>query len=539
VVLNYEACRAALEKLRDWYRSSGGESHRNEATTRLHLIDRLLFECLGWERSDCICEERYDRQYSDYSLSCPSRSLIVEAKKEGVYFELPAGHTSLECSLKTLCDDKQIANALRQAMGYCQERGTPLGAVCSGHQMICFVASRSDGTPPLDGNAIVFASLERMAEEFRTLWQFLSKPGVQEARLLNHLLGTEIPNLPPKLSASILPYPGTKGRNILQTDLQLLGELVIEDVVRAREVETEFIKECFCSSGALSQYALVSKSILKQRYAALFEDGDEGPTLVSAMTQRGIELTEQTFAESLSKRPILLLGDVGVGKTIFLRYLIRVEGADVMANAIPLYVDLGSTVTSATGLLDCVLSEMERQLLEDYGVDIRERNLVHGVYHMELTRFSTGVYGDLRTSDPSLYRQKEIEFLEDKIKDRKNHVRQCLVHLSRGRKKQVILFIDNADQRDQQVQEQAFLIAQEVSANWPVAVFVAIRPETFHRSKRSGALSGYHPKAFTISPPRVDEVLKKRLLFALKVAEGRVRLAPPLSANMSETLSPE
>ena len=55
-------------------------------------------------------------------------------------------------------------------------------------------------------------------------------------------------------------------------------------------------------------------------------------------------------------------------------------------------------------------------------------------------------------------------------------------------------------------------------------MFFAIRPQTFNRSKRFGVLSGYHPKAFTISPPRVDEVVKKRLLFALKLAKGELEL---------------
>ena len=269
---DYEKCRNTLQGLLAWYESNITDHNRNEATTRLHLIDHILFECLGWEKGDCRAEERHGKQYTDYSLFCPRRSLIVEAKKEGVYFEVPAGYSALEYSLTSLCrDNPQIKSAVEQAIGYCQSRGTPLGAVCNGHQLICFVASRNDGLPPLEGKAVVFCSLQRMIDDFFRLWQYLSKPGVQEKNLERHLLGTDISLLPVKLSASILSYPGIKGRNILQTDLQILGELVIEDIVRTREIETDFIKECFCLSGALSQYALVSKSILEHRYAALFD----------------------------------------------------------------------------------------------------------------------------------------------------------------------------------------------------------------------------------------------------------------------------
>jgi len=63
------------ENLRDlinWYSSNVNELKRNEATTRLHLIDRLVFECLGYNREDCKTEERINGQYIDYSFYCPA-----------------------------------------------------------------------------------------------------------------------------------------------------------------------------------------------------------------------------------------------------------------------------------------------------------------------------------------------------------------------------------------------------------------------------------------------------------------------------------
>jgi hypothetical protein len=67
-----------------------------------------------------------------------------------------------------------------------------------------------------------------------------------------------------------------------------------------------------------------------------------------------------------------------------------------------------------------------------------------------------------------------------------------------------------------------FLIAQEISHQWPALVFVSLRPETFNRSQKRGALTGYHAKAFTISPPRIDQAILKRLRFALNITTGRI-----------------
>lgn len=62
-----------------------------------------------------------------------------------------------------------------------------------------------------------------------------------------------------------------------------------------------------------------------------------------------------------------------------------------------------------------------------------------------------------------------------------------------------------------------------------------MRPQTFFKSKRSGALTAYPHKIFTISPPRVDKVIEKRLKFALKMSEGRI----PIEAFSSVKLNVE
>ena len=59
-----------------------------------------------------------------------------------------------------------IGKAIGQAAGYCQRRGVPFGVVCNGHQLIAFLASRNDAVPPLEGRALVFASLEEMEVNF-------------------------------------------------------------------------------------------------------------------------------------------------------------------------------------------------------------------------------------------------------------------------------------------------------------------------------------------------------------------------------------
>ena len=175
---DYAQC---LENLTALIKKAGnyGQSHRNEATTRLHLIDELLFDCLGWDKADCAAEDNFDGTYTDYSLGNPYVNLIVEAKKEDIYFEVPTGLRGVTYRIHRFKDEApSVYEAIRQAMRYCQSKGVPFGAVCNGHQFIGFLASRTDGIPPIEGRALVLNSLQHMAENFLHLWNCLSVTGV-------------------------------------------------------------------------------------------------------------------------------------------------------------------------------------------------------------------------------------------------------------------------------------------------------------------------------------------------------------------------
>ena len=518
MAVDFEDAEKNLRNLVEWLSQRVGKQDINEETKRLQLIDRLFFECLGWERDDCTAEEREDGRYTDYSFSCPKRLLIVEAKKEGVYFELPVGTTKLKYEIEYfLRRASEVGNAIRQAMKYCQSRGTPFGAVCNGHQLVAFIASRSDGQSPLAGKALVFDSLEHLEQNFLVGWQCLSRAGVMNRRLSQELQDTIVAPVPEKLSAKILGYPGFKRRNDLQTNLQILSDLFIEDITRlgVNEEEDEFLRECYCQSGALSQYATMSKEILQARYSTMFQDAAAGPTMSPVTTKKGP--SSELLAERLSGRPILLIGDRGVGKTMFIKHLHRIDASDVFRDALVFYIDFGSKPAIMQDVQRFIADEITRQFLDVHGINIDERNFVKGVLHRDLERFEKGIYGDIRESDPEKFRMKRVEFLEGKVANRDEYLQACLNHVSRGRKKQIVIFLDNVDQRASEFQESAFLTGQAMATNWPVTVFISIRPETFYRSRMSGTLSAYHARAFTIAPPRVDEVVGKRLRYGIQI----------------------
>ena len=199
----YEQAAVALEQLALNFEPAD----RNEATTRLQLIDAVLFDVLAWSRDECIAEEALDGEYTDYSLGVPARRLVVEAKREGTYFELPEGSGARVVRLSHLFrGNAKLEGAVKQALGYCTSRGIQIGAVTNGHQLVAFVGSRDDGVAPSDGRALVFRSLDDMSSNFVEMWNCLSHHGIGSGNLVRLLKSTSRPLPPEKMSNLLFGY---------------------------------------------------------------------------------------------------------------------------------------------------------------------------------------------------------------------------------------------------------------------------------------------------------------------------------------------
>lgn len=499
----------------------------NEADTRHRFIDVLIHEVLGWDRALTRLERHEGGEYSDYELGDPP-GVVIEAKRAGVSFEIPhEGTTSIVRSIRSLTSmSRDFKAAFEQAASYCARRGIQIGVVANSSQIIVFLGVRVDGVPVTDGKCLVFSDHGALQEHFHRLWQAVSPGAVQQRELLKELTSVVPSGVPAKLSSHIAGYPSFRYSSESQQSLRMLSDLLIEDAPNTPDYRKRFLEECYCESGALARDALLGKNILAARYAAMFPPDEQSPSLKGLKKDASDKfgIPQEVVAEALGRRPIVIIGDVGVGKTSFIRNLIYVRAEDEMRNAIYIYIDLGSQANLGQDIQEFLIEDIERQLLEHHGVDLFEDAFVRGVYHGDLVRFERGIYGRLKESAPDKFLEKQIELLAGLTGNRVHHLQKCIQHLSKGRQKQVVICIDNADQRELQDQQRAFLAAQEFASVWQALVLVSIRPRTYFASKSAGSISAYPQRILTISPPRVDLVLEKRLKFSLDLAEGRMPL---------------
>ena len=102
---------------------------KNEAETRHKIIDFVVHDFLSWPKNRVAVEEYINPGYADYILKKENGDdlLFIEAKKEGVYFEIPLAYSSTETSsyitIKKLISDENISKAVKQVRNYCFDTG--------------------------------------------------------------------------------------------------------------------------------------------------------------------------------------------------------------------------------------------------------------------------------------------------------------------------------------------------------------------------------------------------------------------------------
>jgi predicted type IV restriction endonuclease len=117
---------------------------RNEAETRHKIIDFILHDLLAWPRNRVAVEENIHPGFADYILKKANGDplVFVEAKKEGLYFELPLPHNPDETfsyiGIKKLLTDSNIKAAANQVRTYCADTGCEYACITNGHEWIFF-----------------------------------------------------------------------------------------------------------------------------------------------------------------------------------------------------------------------------------------------------------------------------------------------------------------------------------------------------------------------------------------------------------------
>jgi len=530
-----EAIQGLLSGITDDHRLR----QRNEASTRVELIDRIL-DALGWNSSEIGREVPSGAgSYLDYELcAADTQWMVVEAKRAGATFSLPdlgARYTAVH-SIQTLLNrgGTHLREALIQAATYCNDRGIPHAAISNGTQWVIFRGLSAKDRPWTKGVAVAFRSPEEIISRFDEFFGCLARSGAGTA-YLGRILDRPALAAPPRFSiprdvlTPIRPPVDSHRLSLLRS----AADFLFSDIFG--EDRGSMLERCYVEPGAAPEFERSLQRLLRDTARTL---DDEADRVIEGDTAKFIdELSTQERLAKLS-HPIVVVGHVGAGKTTFIHRalsrlrtahsamfaLVDLEGYGVSgavdaekeerAVATQILEKLRNAAT--TVLKHAGLSDAERSQADPFVADT-----LRTLFRKELDR-ERNLGERLWTAQPEKWIEKEYEL----IKQGQSDPRSLLVHFVRHLRARfrrpadnlrypVLIILDNLDQSSDEYQRCMYAFAQRLARDTPCVMLLCLREDTYLRGRAAGGFLTSSPLQFVfhVSAPPLDRLVHQRVRF--------------------------
>lgn len=521
---HHSATYDKIEELRD-IKNYVDARDINEAETRHKVIDFIIHDLLSWPKNRVAVEEYIAPGFADYILKKQNKEdlLFIEAKKAGVFFELPMAaskdETSCYITINKLLSDPNIKNAMQQVRGYCIETGCEYACITNGCEWVFFkIFEKGKRWETLQ--AFVVRNLDFFEKEYTKAINNLSFLAITERSTLPTLLSSSLPKdrsiYYPK--ERILSYSHVISQNRLATNLRPIINRYFGVI---KDDDTEFMERCYVSQREYQGTSDGMRMLIQDSLSPYFqsygvqqlEDTGKGGRLGGKLTKN--------IKTNKKGEVLVLFGGKGSGKSTFLKRLLHHNAPRwLKEHSFTAIVDLLKIPEDIAVIRDCIwqsiINELDKEKILESDRDILLSTLFSD-------KFATAKRQDLAglSVESEAYNVK----LNSLITDWKKDIVYCatrLVDYLERQEKGVIVVIDNTDQYSTEIQDFCFSSAQEIANKLQCITLISMREERFYDSKIHGVLDAFQNSGFHISSPRPSEVFKKRLDYTIHVLEQEI-----------------
>lgn len=500
------------------------EEELNEAETRYHFIDKIIHEVMGFQDILCVRREQpiKGNKYYDYLLKdSQGRSLIAfEAKKEDISFEIDKVEKINTKRLKTSKKNKKFFKAIEQSVNYARIVSAPFAMVSNGFQIAIVKSNAKIGEPEEYGAAIVFHSLEDIQNRLEDFLQILSFNSLNQSypklnevlSIRDNFLGT------PSILKTLIPdypryhyfdYHNEEEKKTAESLKHICSALIhgLDKEAFKKNKTKEFLENCYVTP---SEYSAKEFTYMQKEFTNEYERSIDA-TVQHAMDYKGIN---KSLLEFSSADPLVILGNIGVGKSTFIDYLIHNSTTFDQYHCIA-RINFVNFITIDDKSIKESTAESLYQALKRSNYDCKEDSKLRDIYAADVAQTKKH------------YRNCSDEQIAEKIGDLLERKKSDLVQLIKDAvkrryesnpKARTIVFLDNVDQKSTSIQRNIYEFARELMNSWGVDMScIPMTPLAFHNAQhnkifRSPKSTG-HTNVFTIVSPPVDRIFSKRIEF--------------------------
>ncbi|ELB2263696.1 hypothetical protein QNZ58_003540 [Vibrio parahaemolyticus] len=507
------------EKMNDLIRSLEPRT-KNEAETRHKIIDFVLHDFLFWPKNKVVVEEYINPGYADYILKKDNGDdlIFIEAKKEGVYFELPIPHcdseTSCYISINKLISDPKIKSVMQQVRTYCFDTGCEYACITNGHEWI-FFKTFEKGKRWEQLNAFVIRKLDFFIMEYTKSINSFSFIAITENSSLPHILSTSKPKDRPIFypKEKILTYSHPIKSNRLATTLRPIANHYFGVI---SDDDTDFMNKCYVSQRDYKNTFDDIHSLIHDSLTPYFEEyGVKQLDDTGKGGQLGGRITKN-LKRNRSGEVLVLFGGKGAGKSTFIKRLLHHSPPRwLKEHSIISIIDLLKAPENEEVIRNYIWKTLIENLDRDNILNEERSVLIEKLFK---DRFSVAQ----KQSLAGLNQSSEVYnvTLNELVREWKQDYLYCakqLVSYWSEKEKGAIVVVDNTDQYSSEIQDFCFTSAQEISKELGCVSLISMREERFYDSKIHGVLDAFQNSGFHISSPNPAEVFRKRLRYTMSL----------------------
>jgi len=498
----------------------------SEADTRCKIVDKFLTSCLGWNENDIRREEHVNEGYIDYIMRFGNKGLIVEAKKIGAIFELPAGldFSSRLTIGNLLKKEKTLEIYYDQVSRYCLNASVQFGCFTNGLAWVIFPAVRTDGIKLHMSKVIVFNGIKEIGENFISFWNLLSKKAM-ESGTINEILLPELKITPPSfLVNDQIRRDQVLNRNKLSGVLSPILPEYFGDLIGLESINT--LEKCYVEPTPLSEVTGDRRRLSKTVGEAPPIRQYLSPDQVYADLDKSI----LAFINSSGRSGVLyvLLGRVGSGKSTFLYHYFYVKNKSIHDHNLVFFLnwleyDEQQSISDFFYEKIEMLSKSNTLYTENAVFKILER-----AFQEDITTLKKGALGNIK--DEAIIQQKVSELLIELSNRKEYFYSRLFKYLRKNKGINTIIIFDNIDQLDPKLQDTIIKFSYAVYERWGSFTLISLREENYVKSKREGSLSTIQCNLIYIPKPSIIPIIKKRLeCFADDIADDSSKISSDLT----------
>ena len=455
----------------------------NEAETRSKIIDSVLKNCLGWDEDDIAREDHVISGYTDYQLRVNKTvRLVIEAKRSGLYFDIPNDHTHRKYKLDgVLSKIEPLNKAIQQVQSYCSDIGCKHCIVTNGYQFIVFTGIMI-GRPWKTGEAVCFHSHQDIIDNYHYFYNMLYKDNVASGRLAKHLDKNRTEKSFRIALNNLNDVDAKWARNPLYTYINPLARFIFSELLDNAKIAV--LQRCYITQKATKELMdeldglFVDTPPIASKQFPIHEVVDKRDDAGSFGKKMG-ELTYRTTGGSI----LLLMGGIGAGKSTFLHRYFKIL--------------IGNKPNVVHFIVDFRKASIDVDVIETFICES-----VMNIWNSDYKSKST----QLECFDRLIDRECDC------IKQARLLIK-CLKEYNYS----IVLVVDNVDQQPRTYQESLFLTSNSLMEALNIIVIVSLREETFMQSMRIGVFDAFNIPKFHIPSPNMLGMLKERIRYTLWV----------------------